>query len=379
MRYRIENDSLGSKQVPAEAYYGIETLRGKENFEITKRGISRQMIKALALVKKAAANANSSCELLDDKIAKAIMLSCDEILNGRLHGQFITDLIQGGAGNSMNMNANEVIANRANEMLGGKKGNYDLVNPLEHVNLNQSTEDVIPTAGKIAVIRQTKKLLVELKKLGNAFVSKAKEFDYNFLGETFDSFAVTLSKDLKRVDASVETMYELNMSAMFPNLDPKYAKKVVANIAKFTGEPFKNSKNLVEATRNFDCFLQLSHSLKTLVVNLSKICNDFKVLVGDNVYNGSVISLPKVQPGYSSISNKIDTVVLEMVNQVAFYVIGGDATITYAIEAGQFDFNVFLPIILCTLFDSINFIRRAARTLREKAIEGIVLNQTTTE
>ena len=176
MKYRVEKDSLGEKQITAESYYGIQTLRGKENFEITKRGISRQMIKALATVKKAVAAANATFDFIDEKKAKAIMLSCDEILNGRLHGQFITDLIQGGAGASMNMNANEVIANRANEMLGGKKGVYDLVHPIDHVNFGQSTNDVIPTAGKIALIRQTKKLIVELKKLSNSCNIKGKDF-----------------------------------------------------------------------------------------------------------------------------------------------------------------------------------------------------------
>ena len=260
MRYRIEKDSIGEKQVPAEAYYGIQTLRGKENFEITKRGISRQMIKALSTIKKSAAIANNSCGYLDDDISKAIQLSCDEIINGRLHGQFITDLIQGGAGNSINMNANEVIANRANEMMGGKKGVYNFVHPLDHVNLNQSTNDVIPTAGKIAIIRQTKKLIVELKKLGNVIVSKGKEFELNNLGPTFEAFAVCLSRDIKRIESSIESMYDINMGAFSSDIDAKYSKKVVSCIAKFTGEPFKSPKNIFESTRNLDCFLQLSQA-----------------------------------------------------------------------------------------------------------------------
>ena len=211
MRYRIEKDLLGQRQVPAEAYYGIETLRGKENFEITKRGICRQMIKALAIVKKAAAKANVDALNIDEKVGKAIMLACDEILNGRLHGQFVTDLIQGGAGTSMNMNANEVIANRANELLGGKKGVYDFVHPNDHVNFGQSTNDVIQTAGKIAIVKQLKKLQVELKKLYNSYLNKANEFKDVIkmgrthlqealplrLGQEFSAYASALNRDMK--------------------------------------------------------------------------------------------------------------------------------------------------------------------------------------
>lgn len=371
MRYRIEKDSIGEKQVPAEAYYGIQTLRGKENFEITKRGISRQMIKALSTIKKSAAIANNSCGYLDDDISKAIQLSCDEIINGRLHGQFITDLIQGGAGNSINMNANEVIANRANEMMGGKKGVYNFVHPLDHVNLNQSTNDVIPTAGKIAIIRQTKKLIVELKKLGNVIVSKGKEFELNNLGPTFEAFAVCLSRDIKRIESSIESMYDINMGAFSSDIDAKYSKKVVSCIAKFTGEPFKNPKNIFESTRNLDCFLQLSHALKLLSVNLSKMSYDLRLMAGDNLYSVAEISLPKIQPGYSDISEKANTAVLEMVSQVAYFVIGMDTTISFALESAQLDVNVNLPIILCSLFDSLNYIRRASRTLKDKVFEGI--------
>ncbi|MBR2890767.1 MAG: aspartate ammonia-lyase [Bacilli bacterium] len=371
MRYRIEKDSIGEKQVPAEAYYGIQTLRGKENFEITKRGISRQMIKALSTIKKSAAIANNSCGYLDDDISKAIQLSCDEIINGRLHGQFITDLIQGGAGNSINMNANEVIANRANEMMGGKKGVYNFVHPLDHVNLNQSTNDVIPTAGKIAIIRQTKKLIVELKKLGNVIVSKGKEFELNNLGPTFEAFAVCLSRDIKRIESSIESMYDINMGAFSSDIDAKYSKKVVSCIAKFTGEPFKSPRNIFESTRNLDCFLQLSHALKLLSVNLSKMSYDLRLMAGDNLYSVAEISLPKIQPGYSDISEKANTAVLEMVSQVAYFVIGMDTTISFALESAQLDVNVNLPIILCSLFDSLNYIRRASRTLKDKVFEGI--------
>ncbi len=392
MRYRIERDSLGEKQVPAEAYYGIQTLRSKENFEITKRGICRQMIKGLATVKKAAARANADCGFLEEKKAKAIIAACDEILNGRLHGQFITDLIQGGAGTSMNMNANEVIANRANEMLGGKKGVYDLVHPLDHVNFGQSTNDVIPTAGKIAVIRQTKKLLVELKKLQNSYMVKAEEFKDVIklgrthlqeavpmrLGQEFSAFASVLGRDIKRIEAAMEALYEINMGATAIgtglNADTKYMKKVVANIAKYTGEPFKSAKNLVDATRNLDGFLGLSSALKVLAVNLSKTCNDLRLMASGMLSGFGEINLPKVQPGSSIMPGKVNPVIPEVVNQVAFYMIGFDATITKAVEAGQLELNVFEPVILTCLFDGLNTIRHAVKTYRENAIDGITAN-----
>lgn len=392
VRYRIERDALGEKQVPAEAYYGIHSLRSKENFDITKRGINRQMIKALAYIKKACAKANSDVGYLENEKAKVIMLACDEILNGRLHGQFITDLIQGGAGTSMNMNANEVIANRANEMLGGKKGVYDLVHPLDHVNFGQSTNDVIPTAGKIAVIRQTKKLLVELKKLQTSFSQKGNEFSDIIkigkthlqdaapmtLGSQFDAFSVAISKDIKRIESAIEGLLEINIGATVIgtgiNADPKYAKKAIQNIAKYTGEDFKQAKNLYDATRNIDGFLNVSSAIKVLAVNLSKIANDLRLL--SSGYTNNEIILPMVQAGSTIIPGKINPVVLEVVNQVAFYVFGMDATITKACEAGQLELNVYLPVVLATLFEGLNTIRRAARTLREKAIDGIKANIT---
>ena len=195
MKYRIEKDALGELKMPSEVYYGIHTLRGKENFQITKRGICRQLIKSITIVKKAAAKANLEAGMLDEKVAEAIMLACDEILNGRLHGQFVTDLIQGGAGESINMNANEVIANRANEMLGGDKGTYEFVDPIKHVNYGQATNDVIPTAGKLAVIKQLKKLVVELKKLENSFKLKSKEFGETRVGKDFNAMASLIAKD----------------------------------------------------------------------------------------------------------------------------------------------------------------------------------------
>lgn len=389
MRYRIETDSLGEMKVPAEAYYGIQTLRAKENFQITKRGINRQMIKGLAIVKKAAARANADIGMLDEEVAKAIMLSCDEILNGRLHGQFITDVIQGGAGTSMNMNANEVIANRANEMMGGEKGKYNFVHPLDHVNFSQSTNDVIPTAGKIATIRQTKKLIVELKKLQNAYLEKKVEFSDVFklgrthlqeavpmrLGQMFEALTSLLGRDISRIEQAMAGLRDINMGATAIgtglNANPKYIKKVVQYIAKYTGEDFRSAKNLIDSTRHPDGLLAMSTALKILAVNLSKTANDLRLMASSAFQE---INLPKVQPGSSIMPGKFNPVIPEVVNQVAFYIMGLDVTITKAAEAGQLELNVFEPVIFNSLFEMLNTLRRAARTLREKAIEGLTAN-----
>ena len=392
MRYRVENDSLGEKRLPAEAYYGIEALRSKENFEITKRGIGRQLIKALAYVKKACAKANQDAGLLDEKKAKAIMLSCDEIINGRLHGQFITDLIQGGAGTSINMNANEIIANRANEMLGGKKGVYDLIHPVDHVNLSQSTNDVIPTAGKIAVIKQIKKLSVELKKLQNTCLSKAKEFKDIVkmgrthlqeavpmtLGQEFNAFASVIGRDIKRLDYTMTNLKEVNIGGTTIgtglNANPVYIKKVVNYLSKFSGEDLKLSKDLVDVCRNYDCFHQASSSVKITAANLSKMATDIRVMSILGYKGEFEIYLPVVQPGSSNIPGKVNPVVPEVVNQVYYYIIGLDTTISVACEHSDLELNSNAPVILMSLFEMLQTLRRAVRTFNELCVSGIRAN-----
>ena len=392
MRYRIERDSLGERQVPAEAYYGIETLRGKENFEITKRGICRQLIKALAIVKKAAAKANIDAGNISEKVGKAIMLACDEILNGRLHGQFVTDLIQGGAGTSINMNANEVIANRANELLGGRKGDYDFVHPNDHVNFGQSTSDVIQTAGKIAVVKQLKKLQVELKKLYNSYLDKAEEFKNVIktgrthlqealpitLGQEFYAYASALNRDIKRIDTAIDALLEVNLGGTAIgtglNANEKYCKKVILHLSKFSGEDVRIAKNLIDATRNLDAFGYASSMLKLLAIDLSKTASDLRLMASSGPNGFNEIILPNVQPGSSIMPDKVNPVIHVVVNQVCFYVMGLDVTVTKAIEAGQLELNVFEPLILMSLFEEITTLRRAARTFNNLAITDLKVN-----
>ena len=392
MRYRIERDSLGERQVPAEAYYGIETLRGKENFEITKRGICRQLTKALAIVKKAAAKANIDAGNISEKVGKAIMLACDEILNGRLHGQFVTDLIQGGAGTSINMNANEVIANRANELLGGRKGDYDFVHPNDHVNFGQSTSDVIQTAGKIAVVKQLKKLQVELKKLYNSYLDKAEEFKNVIktgrthlqealpitLGQEFYAYASALNRDIKRIDTAIDALLEVNLGGTAIgtglNANEKYCKKVILHLSKFSGEDVRIAKNLIDATRNLDAFGYASSMLKLLAIDLSKTASDLRLMASSGPNGFNEIILPNVQPGSSIMPGKFNPVIPEVVNQVCFYVMGLDVTVTKAIEAGQLELNVFEPLILMSLFEEITTLRRAARTFNNLAITDLKVN-----
>lgn len=378
MRYRIEKDSIGEYQIPAEAYYGIHTLRSKEAFQLTKHGLNRQMIKALAQVKKTAAKTNLELGLLDKKIAEAIILSCEEILNGRLHGQFITDIVQGGSGTSMNMNANEVIANRANEMLGGEKGKYDRVHPLNHVNLNQSSGEVVLLAGKITTIRLTKKMLMEAKKLVNAYDDKirsyvkVKETQFSF-ANAFRAFSNCIERDMKRIENSVNALHEINIGASYfetnRTIDNDYIKKFVKNIALFSGEPFQQTKEIVDNSRNLDYFLWLSSNLRSLGVNLSKSASDIKILLKENK-----IKIPEIQES-AYINDTYNPVVLDVVNQISFYIMGNDVTIARSVEAGELEKNIYLPMIYACLFESLNLLRRAMRTLREKTIEDLVLSE----
>lgn len=385
MKVRIEKDELGTKEIPLEAYYGIQTLRSKENFDIVQRPISRNMIKALAVVKKAAAKANFEAGLITKEVSEAIMLACDEILNGRLHGQFITDLIQGGAGTSINMNANEVIANRANEMLGGKKGEYNFVHPIDHVNLSQSTNDVIPTSGKIAAIKLTKKLLVEMKKLYNAYgnlekkykdvvvVSKTHLQDSVLItfGQIFRAIKHSVERDMKNIENAIQELFEVNMGGTLVgtgiSADPKYAKNIVKYLAEYSGEPLVKAKDLVDNTRHISCFSNLSKCIMNFALNVHKNANDLRLM--SCCYK--TVVLPEIQSGSAMNPGKINPVVPEMLVQVVYYMEGNDLTISRSVAGGDMEFNTNMPIIFACLFENLKFIRRAITTLREKCLEGL--------
>lgn len=388
MRLRIEKDELGEVVIPAELYYGIHTYRAKENFQISKRPICRQMIKGLATVKKAAAYANYDAGLISKEIRDAISLCCDEILNGRLHGQFVTDLIQGGAGFGMNMNANEVIANRANEMLGHEKGEYYPVHPIDHVNLCQSTNDVIATAGRIAALRLSKKLIVEMKKLKDAYLAKAEEYRETFtiarthliesgpisFGTIFDSLANSIQRDINKLEAANKELLELPLGGTVTgtgfNANQIYSEKVCGYVARFTSEKFYQSKNMVDTTRHIDAFVWMSAALKLFAINLNKVANDFRLmstLIGN-------VTIPRVQAGSTNYPGRSIPVILEMVNQVVYYIEGNDLTIARSAESGELELNNTLPIVLACLFESLNFVRRTVATLRSKVVEVIQVN-----
>lgn len=392
---RIEHDLLGERAVPAERYFGIQTLRATENFAITGIPISHypRLINSLAIIKKAAALANQQLGLLEGTIASAIARACDEILAGNLYGEFVVDVIQGGAGTSTNMNANEVIANRALELLGYTKGRYDIVHPLNHVNLSQSTNDVYPTALRLTLSQKMDGLMAEMQDLQAALADKAAEFSDVIkmgrtqlqdavpmtLGQEFEAWAVMVEEDIQRVREAQSLIREINMGATAIgtglNAHPDYAALVTENICKLSGIPVVGAKNLVEATQDAGAYVQLSGVLKRVAVKLSKICNDLRLLSSGPRAGLNEINLPPMAPGSSIMPGKVNPIIPEVVNQVAFEVIGNDVTVTLAAEAGQLELNVMEPVIAYNLFTSLDMLERACRTLAERCIRGITANR----
>ena len=392
MEYRTEKDSLGEVKIPQNAYYGIQTARAKENFVITKQPIHKELIKSLAIVKRAAAQANMKADLIDISIADAIMQACDEIIAGKMGKQFVTDMIQGGAGTSMHMNVNEVIANRACEILGYDKGRYDIVHPNDHINFGQSTNDVVPTAGKIATIRLAKRLIVELKNLHKAYLDKANTYIETVkmgrthlqdavpisIGQEFGAFAEALRRDIKRIESAIEELTYINMGATAVgtglNANQVYQKEVLESLNRLTRFNLKIADNLIDSTRNLDPFLWLSGTLKTMSVNLSKTANDLRLMSSGPTSGFNEINLPQVQAGSSIMPGKVNPVIPEVVNQISFEVRGNDVSITAAVEAGQLELNVFEPIIFVNMFSNLDILRRGVKTFKEKAIDGITVN-----
>jgi aspartate ammonia-lyase len=395
MTTRREHDLIGDKDIPAGAYYGVHTLRAVENFPITGTPISiyPELIRKLAAIKMAAAAANRQLGLLDDKRAQAIMEACREIRDGRLHEQFVVDVIQGGAGTSTNMNANEVIANRALELMGHGKGEYRVLHPNEHVNMSQSTNDVYPTALKLAAYSGVTKLVEAMAHLRRAFEQKSAEFADIIkmgrtqmqdavpmtLGQEFSTYAVMLGEDEMRLQEAILLICEINMGATAIgtgiNAHPEYAAVVCRHLREITGIPVVTAANLVEATQDSGSFVQLSGVLKRVAVKLSKSCNDLRLLSSGPRAGLGEINLPPMQAGSSIMPGKVNPVIPEVVNQIAFEVIGNDVTISFAAEAGQLQLNAFEPIIAHSLFKSIAHLRAGCLTLADRCVTGITANR----
>ncbi|WP_445299693.1 aspartate ammonia-lyase [Mediterraneibacter sp. ICN-202921] len=393
MEWRTEKDSIGTKEIPEDVYYGVQSLRAAENFRITGLSMHPEIINSLAQIKKAAAITNCEVGLLEKKIADAIVKACDEIIEGKLHDEFIVDPIQGGAGTSINMNANEVIANRAIELLGGEKGDYSIVHPNDHVNCGQSTNDVIPTAGKITSLKLLKNAKKELERLYKAFCEKAEEFDGIIkmgrtqmqdavpirLGQEFKAYSAAIRRDINRMEIAQEEMKTLNMGGTAIgtgiNADEKYLRRIVPNLAEITGMDLVQAYDLIDATQNLDPFVSVSGAVKACAVTLSKIANDFRLMSSGPRCGFGEINLPAKQNGSSIMPGKVNPVIPEVVNQVAFNIIGNDMTITMAAEAGQLELNAFEPITFYCLFQSIDTLAYAVETFVDNCVSGITANK----
>jgi aspartate ammonia-lyase len=390
---RIEKDFLGEKEIPLDAYYGIQTLRAVENFPITGYRIHADLIKALAMVKKAAAIANMSTTRLYSGLADVIIKAADEIIEGKWNDQFIVDPIQGGAGTSMNMNVNEVIANRGLELLGHTKGDYFHLSPNTHVNMSQSTNDVFPTAIHIATLKLLEKLLATMNDMHKVFKVKAIQFEKVIkmgrthlqdavpirLGQEFEAYSRVLERDIERIKHSRKHLYEVNMGATAVgtglNADPKYIQDVVKQLAHITGLPLVNAEHLVDATQNTDAYTEVSATLKVCMMNMSKIANDLRLMASGPRAGLAEIKLPARQPGSSIMPGKVNPVMPELINQIAFQVIGNDHTICLASEAGQLELNVMEPVLVFNLLQSISIMNNGFRVFTDHCLAGIEANE----
>lgn len=393
MAYRLEKDFLGEKEIPADVYYGVQTLRAVENFPITGYRVHGEMIRALAMVKKAAALANMDVKRLYEGLGEAIVRAADEVIEGKWHEYFIVDPIQGGAGTSMNMNANEVIANRALELLGHNKGEYGKLSPNSHVNMSQSTNDVFPTAIHISTLNLLEKLLDTMQYMLDTFKQKAQQFDHVIkmgrthlqdavpirLGQEFKAYSRVVERDIKRISQTREHLYEINMGATAVgtglNADPRYIQNVVAHLADISGLPLVGADHLVDATQNTDAYTEVSAALKVCMINMSKIANDLRLMASGPRAGLGEIALPARQPGSSIMPGKVNPVMPELINQVAFQVIGNDHTICLASEAGQLELNVMEPVLVFNLLQSISIMNNAFRTFTEYCLAGIEANE----
>jgi aspartate ammonia-lyase len=394
-RTRSEHDLLGDRDVPHEFYYGVQTLRALENFNISGVPLALYpvLIQALTQVKLAAARANADLGHLSRPIADAIEQACQEIIGGNLQSQFVVDMIQGGAGTSTNMNANEVIANRALEVLGYEKGQYEFCHPNNHVNLSQSTNDAYPTALKLALMESNSSLVEVLGRLTKAFRGKGTEFSKFLkmgrtqlqdavpmtLGQSFAAWATTLEEEVERLEQNASLFLEINLGGTAIgtgiNADPAYGPKVVEHLRDISGLDVRQAPDLVEATQDTGSFVMYSSALKRLAVKLSKVCNDLRLLSSGPRTGINEINLPAMQPGSSIMPGKVNPVIPEVVNQIAYKVIGNDLTVTLAAEAGQLELNVMEPVIAQSLFESIEMLKNGMTTLQQRCVEGITANE----
>jgi len=390
---RIEKDFLGEKELPFDAYYGIQTIRAVENFPITGYRIHDSLIKALAMVKKAAAIANMNTTRLYKDLANVIIQAADEIIDGKWDDQFIVDPIQGGAGTSMNMNVNEVIANRGLELLGRSKGDYFHLSPNTHVNMSQSTNDVFPTAIHISTLTLLENLLVTMEDMQKVFKEKAVQFEKVIkmgrthlqdavpirLGQEFEAYSRVLTRDINRIKHTRGHLLEVNMGATAVgtglNADPKYIKDVVKQLAEISGFPLVNAEHLVDATQNTDAYTEVSAALKVCMMNMSKIANDLRLMASGPRAGLGEIRLPARQPGSSIMPGKVNPVMPELINQIAFQVIGNDHTICLASEAGQLELNVMEPVLVFNLLQSISIMNNGFRAFTDHCLSGIEANE----
>ncbi|HEU5437681.1 MAG TPA: aspartate ammonia-lyase [Ktedonobacterales bacterium] len=390
---RVEKDSLGEVRVPAGALYGAQTQRAVENFPISGMHAHPAMIEATVLVKKAAALSNMETGRLDRRVGEAIVRAADEVLAGQWRDQFVVDVYQAGAGTSHNMNANEVLANRATELLGGTRGNYSMVSPNDHVNMAQSTNDTFPTAMRVAALLMIRETLPAMERLAAAFEAKGREFDHIVksgrthlqdatpirLGQEFAAYGLTIRRDVERLRHAQETLYELNIGGTAVgtglNAEPAYIDAMVRHLSSLTGFPLRRAESLVQIAPSMASFVEVSGALRVLATDLTKIANDIRLLASGPATGLYEIVLPAVQPGSSIMPGKVNPSMAEMLNQVCFQVLGHDTTVSYAAQAGQLELNVMMPVIIHNLLWALTISKNAMDAFTDRCVQGIVAKQ----
>lgn len=390
--FRMEHDFLGDKEVPKKAYYGVQTMRALENFPITGQRLNPTMIRCMGIVKKAAAMANMEVGELDKTIGQAMVKAADEVISGKLNEWFVVDPIQGGAGTSINMNTNEVIANRALEILGKEMGDYSLISPNNHVNMAQSTNDAFPTAAHITISVLLNELIPVMVNMQNMMLKKAKEFDKMIkmgrthlqdavpirLGQEFAAYAKVVGRDIERLKHASHHMYAVNMGATAVgtglNAEPAYIKAVVKYLAEYSNLPITLVDDLVDGTQNCDGYAYVSALLKVCMVSMSKICNDLRLMASGPRCGLGELNLPPRQPGSSIMPGKVNPVMAEVINQIAFQVIGSDITVSLGVEAGQFELNVMEPVFVFNVVQSLTMMKNGFRVFTEYLLKDLTAN-----